>query len=122
MAQIFGFEITRKKKKGTSFAPPENDDGALGIAPGGALGAYINMDGSIKNEIELITKYRELALQSEVDSAIDDIVNEAIVISDERESVVNLELKDLGAPDTIKEKIYNEWEYLLDLLDFNKKG
>ena len=122
MAQIFGFEITRKKKKGTSFAPPENDDGALALAPGGAYGAYLNMDGTIKNEIELITKYRELALQSEVDAAIDDIVNEAIVISDERESIVNLELKDLGAPDTIKEKIYTEWNYLIDLLDFNKKG
>ena len=122
MAQLFGFEITRKKKKGTAFSPPENDDGALPLAPGGAYGAYLNMDGSMKNEVELITKYRELALQSEVDAAVDDIVNEAIVISDERESIVGLELKDLGAPDSIKEKIYSEWEYLIDLLDFNKKG
>ena len=46
MAQLFGFEITRKKKKGTAFSPPENDDGALPLAPGGAFGAYLNMDGS----------------------------------------------------------------------------
>jgi len=122
MAKFFGFEITRSKKKGIAFSPPENDDGAIPLAPGGAYGAYINMDGSIKSEIELITKYRELSLQAEVDAAVDDIVNEAIVISDERESVVNLELKNLGAPDTIKEKIYAEWEYLVDLLDFDKKG
>ena len=121
MAKFFGFEITRSnKKKGTAFSPPENDDGAIPLAPGGHMGAYLNMDGTIKNEIELITKYRELALQAEVDAAVDDIVNEAIVISDERESVVNLELKNLGAPEIIKEKIYDE--YLEELTDYADAG
>ncbi len=122
MAKFFGFEITKAKKQLKTFAPPENDDGALGIAAGGAFGQYIDMDGSIKNEIELINKYREMSIHPECDMAIDAIVNEAIVVSDEKENAVNLDLNELGAPDTVKKKIHEAWDKIIQNLDFNKKG
>ena len=77
MASIFGYEITKKEKPVKSFAAPENDDGAAtaSSAVGGAWGQYLDLDGSWKNEIELINKYRGLQTQAEVDAAIDDIVN-----------------------------------------------
>ncbi len=122
MAKFFGFEITKAKKQLKTFAPPENDDGALGIAAGGAFGQYIDMDGSIKNEIELITKYREMSIHPECDMAIDAIVNEAIVVSDEKENAVNLDLNELGASDAVKKKIHEAWDKIINSLDFNKKG
>ena len=73
MAKLFGFEITRKVKTPKSFAPPENDDGATTVAAGGALGTYLDLDGTWKNDIELINKYRDLQTQAEVDAAIDDL-------------------------------------------------
>ena len=101
MAKFFGFEVTRPKKQLQTFAAKENDDGALNLAAGGAFGQYIDMDGSIKNEIELINKYREMSIQPECDMAIDDIVNEAIVVPDDEENVIKLDLADLGAPDAV---------------------
>merc|ERR1712096_443249 len=117
-AQIFGYEITKKKKSPKSFASPDTDDGST-IAAGGALGTYLDFDGTWKNEIELINKYRGLQTQSEVDAAIDDIVNESIVISDDKENVIELDLANLGAPDSIKDKLHDEWKQIINLLDFN---
>ena len=122
MAKFFGFEVTRAKKQLKTFAPPENDDGALGVAAGGAFGQYIDMDGSIKNEVELINKYREMSIHPECDMAIDAIVNEAIVVSEEKENAVNLDLNELGAPDNVKKKIHEAWDKIVQALDFNKKG
>ena len=122
MAKFFGFEVTRAKKQLKTFAPPENDDGALGVAAGGAFGQYIDMDGSIKNEVELINKYREMSIHPECDMAIDAIVNEAIVVSEEKENAINLDLNELGAPDNVKKKIHEAWDKIVQALDFNKKG
>ena len=122
MASIFGYEITKKKKTPRSFAPPVNDDGASVVAAGGAQGAYLDLDGSWKNEIELINKYRDLQTQSEVDAAIDDIINDSIVVADDKEDVVSIDLENLGAPDSIKDKIHDEWKEIINLLDFNRKG
>ena len=122
MAKLFGFDITRKKKDLKSFAAPENTDGAVDVSVGGALGHYIDMEGKIKNEIELINKYRSLATESEVDAAIVDVVNESVVISSEREDAIFLDLNDLGASAAIKDKIHDEFTYLLRLLNFNKQG
>ncbi len=123
MASIFGFEITRKKKQGKSFTAPESsDDGAVNVATGNAVAQYIDMEGSIKNEIDLINRYRDMSNQPECDAAVDDIVNEAIVISSEKENVLELDLAELGAPDGIKDKIHDEFTSILNILDFNKKG
>ena len=123
MASIFGFEITRKKKEGKSFTAPEaSDDGAVNVASGNAIAQYLDMEGSIKNEIDLINRYRDMANQPECDAAVDDIVNEAIVISSEKENVLELDLADLGASDSIKDKIHDEFTNIINILDFNKKG
>ena len=85
--ELFGFTIGRTnqstKTSLQSFAKPEYEDGALPISSGGAYGTYVDTDASIKTEFELINRYRDMALQSEVEAAVDDIVNEAIVTSHE---------------------------------------
>jgi hypothetical protein len=84
MAELFGFQITRpvKAKDGgspQSFTVPTPDDGTTTISAGGYFGSYLDQEGGAKNEEELIRRYREIAIYPEVDTAIDDIVNESIV-------------------------------------------
>jgi hypothetical protein len=85
---LFGFTIARQQQDAEqavqqSFTPPVNDDGALTITSAAYYGTYVDLDGTAKNEIELIGRYREMAMQPEIESAIDDIVNEAIVQDDD---------------------------------------
>ena len=121
---IFGFQIKRKDdeekeaKKRVSFVPPSNDDGSLVVAEGGVYGTYIDLDGTIRTEAELVTKYRALALDPIVDLAIQDIVNEAIV-EDSDEDTVALVLDDLEVPKNIKTRIEEEFDNVLNLLEFN---
>jgi hypothetical protein len=122
MAELFGFEIKRKAQaRGTSepvsFAAPEPEDGALQIqaATGGSYGQYIDLEGSAKNEAELVTRYRKMSIQPEVDVAIDDIVNEAIV-NDPREKVVDVNLDGLDQPARVKRLIQDEFNKLYKLL------
>ena len=123
MANIFGFEITKKKKSLKSFSVPETNDGSVEVAAGGGtMGHYVDMEGKIKNEIELINKYRNLAIESEVDAAVDDVTNEAIVISSEREDAIFLDLSDLNTSDAVKDKIHDEFTHIIKLLNFNKTG
>ena len=123
MANIFGFEITKKKKNLKSFSVPETNDGSVEVAAGGGtMGHYVDMEGKIKNEIELINKYRNLAIESEVDAAVDDVTNEAIVISSEREDAIFLDLSDLNTSDAVKDKIHDEFTHIIKLLNFNKTG
>ena len=120
---IFGFEIKRKEteekeaKQRVSFAPPSNDDGSLVVSEGGVTGTYIDLDGTLRTEAELVTKYRALALDPIVDLAIQDIVNEAIVENSQEETVA-LVLDDLEAPKSIKTKIEEEFQNILNLLEF----
>ena len=109
MVQLFGFEISRKKQqdqeeKNKSFALPQNDDGAVTIQSGAYYGTYVDLDGVVRNEIELITRYREMAMQPELETAIDEIVNEAIV-NDDSESGVEIDTDELKQPENIKKKI-----------------
>ena len=101
MAELFGFQITRANQKakagGTpqSFTVPTADDGTTTVSAGGYFGSYLDQEGGAKNEEELIRRYREIAIYPEVDTAIDDIVNEAIV-ADERDQSVSLSLDNLN--------------------------
>jgi hypothetical protein len=123
---LFGFLFKDKPNKTgqteiPSFAPPQNDDGAVVIESGGAYASVIDLDGIVKNEIELITKYREMAQRSEVEGAISEIVNEAIVTEEEK-SPVALVTDKLNYSDDIIKKIQEEFENVLNLLDFNNEG
>lgn len=124
MAELFGFKITRvdgeQKEELKTFVPPQVDDGAIEIAPGGSYGTFVDLDGTAKSESELVTRYREMSMQPECDSAVEDIVNEAIVMDDE--DPIEIVLDNLKQPASIKNKIKEEFETILEMLDFSNKG
>jgi hypothetical protein len=126
MVQLFGFEISRKKKQqdeeeSKTFALPQNDDGAVTIQSGAYYGTYVDLDGTVRNEIELITRYREMSMQPELETAIDEIVNEAIV-NDDKDQGVELSTDDLKQPEKIKKAIRDEFDVMLKLLNFGNMG
>ena len=121
MAELFGFEIKRKtaQKELPSFVPKTDEDGSGVIQAGGHFGAYIDMDGDkVKNEVELILKYRDISAQPECDAAIEDIINESIV-GDHDESPVNIVMDELEISDKMKDTIKHEFDMVLKLLNFN---
>jgi hypothetical protein len=124
MAKLFGFSIEDTEPlspTAVSPVPPNNEDGVDHYMSSGFFGSYVDLEGVYRTEFELIKRYREMALHPEVDSAIEDIVNEAIV-SDTNDSPVQIDLDNLNASDGIKKKIRSEFKYILDLLDFDKKS
>ena len=124
MAKLFGFSIEDTEPlspNAVSPVAPNDEDGVDHYASSGFFGSYVDIEGVYRTEYELIKRYREMALHPEADSAIEDIVNEAIV-SDSNDSPVQIELSNLNASDGIKKKIRSEFKYILDLLDFGKKS
>ena len=126
--KIFGFEITRPQdetnKEAVSFVAPQNDDGAITVSSnslGGFYSTILDMEGSAKSESELITKYRNMAMQPEISQAIDDVVNEAISVELD-ESVVNITLGEADLPDKVKERIVEEFENIIAMLDMANNG
>ena len=123
MAKLFGFSIEDESKKSQSIVSPvpqNNEDGVDHYLTSGFFGSYVDIEGVYRTEFDLIKRYREMALHPEVDSAIEDIVNEAIV-SDSNDVPVSIELSNLNASDGLKKKIREEFKNILDLLDFDKK-
>jgi intein/homing endonuclease len=124
MARLFGFSIDDSNKKSPSALSPipqNNEDGVDHYLTSGFFGSYVDIEGVYRTEFDLIKRYREMSLHPEVDSAIEDIVNEAIV-SDTNDSPVQIELSNLNASDGLKKKIREEFKYILELLDFDKKA
>jgi len=126
--KLFGFTLSKdegtsseESKKSLSFVPPDYDDGAVPIEVGGYFGAVVDFDGTIKSDIELIRKYRDMALHPEVESAISDICNEAIVY-DDTFTTVKIDTTHLKQSHSIKDKIEAEFEEVLALLDFSRRG
>ena len=124
--KLFGFTIGRDAEEDQlptsvqSFTLPDNDDAAATIASSaGAYGQYVDLDGNVKNEAELITKYREMALYPEAELAIDDIVNEAIIMDGSGKPPVSIILDHAPLSSDIKKKIRDEFDNLISLLDFN---
>jgi hypothetical protein len=119
---LFGFEIARRKTEDEksaqpSFTPPSNEDGALTISSAAYYGTYVDLDGTAKNEVELISRYREMAMQPEIESAIDDIMNESIVQDDDGK-IIDIVLDDLDQPDKIKKAIKEEFGTILRLFNY----
>jgi len=124
MAQLFGFSITRVKQPQDpkqSFTTPQAEDGTQTVAAGGYFGQYLDMEGTAKNEQELIRRYREIALHPECDMAIEDIVNEAIV-ANELKDAVKLNLENVEYSKEIRHKIEKEFVEVLRLMNFNTRG
>jgi hypothetical protein len=123
-SKLFGFSIEDNEplsKSTVSPVPPNNEDGVDHYLTSGFFGSYVDIEGVFRTEFDLIKRYREMALHPEADSAIEDIVNEAVV-SDTNDTPVEIELSNLNASDGIKKKIREEFKYILSLLDFDKKA
>jgi len=120
MAELFGFEFKRKvvTDLAPSFTPKETEDGAVVVAAGGSYGTYVDLDGTVRTEAELVTKYREMALQPECDAAVDEIVNETMAI-DEKD-IVKINLDNLQIPDRLKKAIHEEFDNVINILDFRR--
>ena len=119
---LFGFTIARNKVEEDqtvqqSFTPPANEDGALTITSAAYYGTYVDLDGTAKNDVELISRYREMSMQPEIESAIDDIVGEAICQDDDGK-ILQIVLDDLKQPDKIKNAIKLEFETIMKLLNY----
>ena len=128
MVQLLGFEITRKDNNlekpaeaKQAFTIPSPDDGVTTISAGGYFGQYLDMEVTAKNDYDLIRRYREVSQHPECDMAIEDIINE-VIVSNERDVAVSISLDKLAVSDKIKEKIRDEFDEVLRLLNFEEKG
>jgi hypothetical protein len=121
-ASLFGIAIKRPEeaKPLPTFAPKEELDGAVVVAAGGQYGTYVDLDGTVRTEAELVNKYRDMSLHPEVMKAIRNIVNEGIIV-EEGKKTVELVLDEIDIPDNAKEIIEQEFDELLRLLEFNQK-
>jgi len=124
--KLFGFTLGKKdvvdiqSPDQPSFTLPNEamDDGAVTVTQNAYYGTYVDLEGSVRNEIELITRYREMSNHPELEMAIDDIVNESIT-HDESGKSVDIRLDNLQQPDPIKKKIREEFNNILRMLNFN---
>jgi hypothetical protein len=125
MPKLFGFKIKpedddRSKKSIASPIPENQEDSSEFFVSSGFYGQYVDIEGVYRTEFDLIKRYREMALHPEVDGAIEDVINEAIV-SDQNDSPVQIDLSNTPASDKLKKLIRDEFKYIKELLDFDKK-
>ena len=124
MAELFGFSFKKKsqeKDRAPSPVAPSNEDGATSFIAGGYYGQYVDLEGNFKTEYDMVKKYREMAMHPEVDSAIEDIVHEAIV-ADQNDSPVQINLDNLEVSDSVKEMIRKEFDHIKNLFGFDSKS
>ena len=125
MAELFGFSFRRReeqlKKSAPSPVAPTNEDGATSFIAGGYHGTYVDLDGNFKTEYDMVVKYRMMAMHPEVDSAIEDIIQEAIV-TDQNDSPVQIDLANLDVSDSVKDMIRKEFDYIKNLIGFDTKA
>ena len=124
MPKLFGFSIedeSKLPKSAISPVPDNNEDGVDYYVTSGFYGQYVDIEGVFRNEYDLIKRYREMSLHPECDNAIENIVNEAI-ISDLNDSPIEIELSNLNASDGLKKIIREEFKFIKDLMDFDKKS
>lgn len=121
---LFGFQLGKDsspaKEVLPSFSAPVLDDGAVTISAAAHYGTTIDLDSNYKNEVELITRYREMAMQPEIESAVDDIINESII--QDKNKGIKLILDDVKASPKVKKAIEEEFENILTLLNFKNLG
>jgi len=123
MAKLFGFSIEDSQKKSPSIispVPQTNEDGVDNFIASGFYGQYLDIEGIYRSEHDLIKRYREMSIHPECDNAIEDVVNEALV-SDLYDSPVEIELSNLNASDSLKKRIRQEFKYLKEIMDFDRK-
>ena len=123
MVKLFGWEFKREQQSldpVVSFSKKEHEDGAVEISAGGSYGTYVDLDGSVRTEAELVTKYRDMIQHPECDAAVDEIINESI--SFDEKDIVEINLDNINISENIKKKIRDEFGHCINLLDFNRSG
>ena len=125
MPKLFGFKIQdseddRSKKSIVSPVPENQEDSSDFYVSSGFYGQYVDIEGVYKSEYDLIKRYREMAIHPEVDGAIEDIINEAIV-SDQNDSPIQIDLQNVPASDKLKDIMRQEFKYIKEILDFDKR-
>ncbi|NBR26676.1 MAG: hypothetical protein EBU08_23450 [Micrococcales bacterium] len=126
--ELFGFKLERSQKQQTdfkalkSFVVPTTDDGAIPVEAGGFYGQYVDLDGSVRNDFELVAKYREMSMDPICEIAVDDIVNEAIITEPGKMPVKMSFTNDNTLSPKIKNKIEEEFKNVLRLLSFDTRG
>ena len=126
MSKLFGFKLpdpgeNKPSKSIVSPVPPTDEDKSDFYLSSGFYGQYVDIEGVYKSEQDLIRRYREMCLHPECDSAIEDIVNEAIV-SDLNDSPVEVELSNLPASDKLKDLIREEFKNIKNMMNFDRKS
>ena len=121
--RLFGWEFQRSQPidPRPSFAPPQTDDGAIVVAAGGAFGTYVDLDGTVRTEAELVTKYREMALQPEINTAVDEIINESMSLDEKDIVEINLDNLENMSP-RLKDVIRGEFDNCLNILNFRNQA
>jgi hypothetical protein len=127
--EAFGFEFGKKvKSKAESaenalqkFTAPETFDGTVTVEAGGFFSSAIDYTGTLKDESSAVIQYRNMSVYPEVDNAVEEIVNAAIVKGTEA-APVKMDLRNIQIPESIKLKIYKEFDKIIHLLDFNHKA
>lgn len=123
----FQLDTGKKRKKNAnisnsqSFVTPVDDEGGVTVSTAGFYGTYVDIDATIKTESDLITKYRDISTYTEVDNAIEEITSEVISAMDD-EPPITIEMDKLEFSDSVKKKINEEFEDILEMLDFKRKG
>ena len=127
---LFGFQIKKKidKTEPQSFVPEINENGGTHVTvnSGAAYNSYsIDLDpSSVKDEIELVRKYREISLVSDIDIAVDEIVNE-LLIYDEYKPPLEIDFTEDFAKsysEKTKTVIKEEFTNILSMMNFNTMG
>jgi hypothetical protein len=128
--RLFGFNLGKKevtqveKPEQASFVMPQAavEDGAITVQSGAYYGTYVDLEGSVRNELELITRYREMSLHAECEAAIDEIISESITIDTDDGEIVDINMDKLKQPDSIKKKIREEFQNVKRMLNFSNLG
>lgn len=112
-----------------SFSAPANTDGAIEIErQAGTIDPYAAINQSFfttqtmaTDTENMINMYRNVAMYPEVHNAIQEIVSDAIVRENIKDTVyLNMDATDFS--DSIQEKINDEFLNILTLLKFRKEG
>ena len=138
MAKLFGFEITRaKEKKSTLTTTPIQDDTKHGaieaevVQRDAIVGKHaiheLGYDTHLADSsgIAYVNTYRRMAEYPEIHSAVDDIVNEAIILDHPSNEFVKINLehvKDASVTTEIKKDIEREFNFILNSLNFEQRG
>ena len=128
--KLFGFNLGKKevtqveKLEQSSFVMPQAavEDGAITVQSGAYYGTYVDLEGSVRNELELITRYREMSLHAECEAAIDEIITESITIDTDDGEIVDINMDKLKQPESIKKKIREEFQNVKRMLNFSNLG